>query len=83
MLIDALATARLTRLITEDAITEPLRDKIMGRWPDSKLSYFVTCTACTSVWAAAAVLVVPRNRRWVVRMLALSELAIMAKRIDG
>lgn len=78
MITDSLATARLTRLVVEDKITEPIRDKVMGRWPDSKVAYLVTCQACVSIWAAAAVLLGGRSRlgRAAVRMLALSEVAI-------
>lgn len=54
--VAALATARITRLITADYLTEPAR-----RWAvlrlgiESRLSYLITCQWCTSVWVAAAV----------------------------
>ena len=78
MMIDALATARITRLVVEDEITEPLRDKVMGQWPDSKVAYLVGCRICVSVWAGGVVVVAGRSRlgRAVLRMLALSEVAI-------
>lgn len=51
------AAARLTRLVTTDAITGGLRARaIEHRGPDSRLAYFVSCPWCVSVWVAAAVL---------------------------
>lgn len=73
--VDVLAAQRLTRLVTEDKITEELRWKAIGRFPDSKLSYFVTCPFCVSVWAGLAVSVARRYRigRGVLYALALSQ----------
>lgn len=53
----ALATYRLTRLITTDTITEDLREKVWDRYPpeSTKLGYLLTCDHCASVYAAAAV----------------------------
>lgn len=49
------AAARLTRLVTTDAITGWARARIIGRrGPDSRLAYFVSCPWCVSVWVAAA-----------------------------
>lgn len=55
--VGALATYRLTRLITTDTITEPLREKLWEHYPPetTKLGYIPTCTHCSSVYAAAAV----------------------------
>lgn len=63
---DTLAVYRLTRLVTEDEITRPLRERVARRWPDSKLAYFVTCPYCVSVWAGLVVSsgIVPRRVRW-------------------
>ena len=56
------ATMRLTRLVNEDAITEPIRswffrrdgDELepdeIGRW-----AYFITCPWCVSIWVGALV----------------------------
>lgn len=61
LLTQALATYRITRLITEDTITAPLRDAIFARFGDPStskeisLSYAVTCPHCASIYAAAAV----------------------------
>jgi Protein of unknown function (DUF1360) len=57
-LITALATQRLTRLLTRDQVTAPLREAVFARHPDSSrgLGYLVTCPHCISIHAAAAVL---------------------------
>lgn len=80
-----LATRRLTQLVVEDKITEPIRDRV-GEWGDrypetsiqNRLSYLVGCSACTSVWAATAVLVASRwpAGRWLMRILAASGAAL-------
>lgn len=77
MLTDLLATARLTRLVTEDSITEPLRDRAMEIHP--KLGELVQCRMCTSVWAALAVTVLSRTVPGLNRMLALSEGTILLR----
>lgn len=88
--LEILAAARLTRLITEDKITEPIRDEIVGRAPSSRLAYLVTCPRCVSIWAGALVIAtahvpqVARPREAVVRMLALSEATIALRELlDG
>lgn len=77
-LLELVATARLTRLIMDDGITQPLRDEINGRWPGKRISELLNCRACVSIWAAGAVVVLRCSRlgRAVLRMLALSEVAI-------
>jgi hypothetical protein len=60
LLIYALAVARLTGLVTADAITEPVRDRItvwlddtpgsLGEW----LSTLITCPWCASMWISFA-----------------------------
>jgi hypothetical protein len=51
----ALATYRLTRLITRDTITAPLRDRIYNHLPpeESHLGYLFTCEWCMSIWTAS------------------------------
>jgi hypothetical protein len=57
----ALATARITGLITTDGITAPIRNKVVyrqGRVADPRgglLADFITCQWCVSVWVAAGV----------------------------
>lgn len=72
LLADALAVDRLTRLVTEDEVTRPIREAVVGRWPDSKVSYLATCRACVSVWAGLAVSsgLVPRPVSWALTLSA-------------
>lgn len=85
-LVDALATARLTRLVTKDAILERLRWPIIrgsatGRLP-AWCGEFIRCPWCVSIWAAAGVVAARRlaPRSWgpVAMMLASSEVAGLA-----
>jgi hypothetical protein len=56
--VGALAVHRLTRLITADTITGPLRVRV-ARWGGSTTAEpspaetFINCPWCVSVWAAA------------------------------
>lgn len=69
-----LAVNRITHLIVDDEITRPLREAVERRWPDSKLSYLVTCPKCVSVWAGLAVSsgLVPRRVSWALALSAAS-----------
>jgi hypothetical protein len=52
----ALATARLTRLVTTDRITETPRNALVRRLgAESKLAYLVHCDWCSSIYIAPAV----------------------------
>ena len=55
LVIYGLATYRLTRLITRDSITEPIREWIWRRRPPekSKIGYLFTCEWCMSIWTAS------------------------------
>jgi hypothetical protein len=72
LVIGVLATRRLVRLIVEDEVTHPLRVKASKIHP--AVEYLVSCQACSSVWAAAAVTLSPAPVRWA---LAASEGAII------
>lgn len=73
LLIDALATYRLTRLVTRDTITAPLRDSLVrGYGHDSKIVEWVECPWCTSPYLAVLTLLAPR---WLRHVLALSAVA--------
>lgn len=83
--VRALAVQRLTQLIVQDAITEPIRARI-GDWASGhpsgslreRIDYAVNCGACSSVWASAAVLAlchVPGGE-WIIRILAGSGAAL-------
>lgn len=54
LVIMAGATARLTRLITEDTITEKLRITVMraGGGPDSMAYTWIRCPWCVGLWIA-------------------------------
>lgn len=87
-LILALASARLTQLVVDDSITEPVRDKIHERPGDETwsnvLDEVVNCHACTSVWAGAGVLAAEHAGpvgRFLVRVLALSQAALAVKSV--
>lgn len=60
LLLLTLATARLTRIVTRDRITEAPRNRLV-RWAvrrggeESLLAYFVFCDWCVSLYAAAGV----------------------------
>lgn len=77
VVVRLLAVMRITRLVTEDSITEPVRDRAMST--NSKLGELVQCRACTSVWAALFVTFV--GWRWprLLEMLALSESTILVR----
>ena len=87
--VDALAVARLTRLVTEDTVPfGALRDRILQRADEdsgglgspSKLAELVTCPWCMSWWIGFGVVVVRRSRWWrpVALALAFSEVAGLA-----
>ncbi len=51
----ALATYRITRLITPDVITESIRNRVWKKYPpeSSKFGYLFTCEWCMSIWTAS------------------------------
>lgn len=75
---DALATHRLTKLVLDDKLTAPLRDRLFERFPpeSTKIGYLFTCPWCTSIWLGAGVtiarLVAPRAWSPIAKLLALS-----------
>lgn len=91
-LMIALATQRLTQLIVDDEITRPVRQRL-NKWakdaPDfsmpERIATAVGCTACTSVWAAGAILTATRVPvlRPLVRVLAASQAALAGHALLG
>lgn len=80
LLVAALATARVTRLITADRITEPPRMWLLLRLdPEGLGSYLVTCAWCVSVYvgagAAALLWFGPSWTVWPLSALAFSYVA--------
>lgn len=79
MLVEALAAARVTRLVTRDTVTRPAREHVgrleaEGRVPLGSWE-FVRCPWCVGVWAALLVMVTRRRGRWLWRVLAAAEVA--------
>lgn len=79
LLTHALATKRLTRLITEDQITSTPRNALLSRYPNTNLAYLLTCNWCSSIWAASLVTIAPTP---VKNILALSEAAMLIYKLD-
>lgn len=58
LLIYALAVARVTGLIVADAITEPIRDRIITRLDDAPgsagewVATLITCPWCAGMWVS-------------------------------
>lgn len=58
LVVYALATARLTALLTLDEITRPAREAVLRRLDETRslhraLAYFVTCPWCLGLWVSA------------------------------
>lgn len=49
-LLVALATYRLTRLVTTDTLTAPAREWVQARY--DRIGYLVGCDWCSSMWLA-------------------------------
>jgi hypothetical protein len=64
-----LATARLTRLVTTDSITDPARAWLHDHTPPW-VTYLVHCPWCVSVWLGAGVAAATYNwpRTWPVQI---------------
>ena len=85
-IVAVLAVWRLTKLVVEDEVSRPAREKVVawseqhdqGSWQD-RTGYLVDCRACVSVWAALAVgaLSWSRSGRAVVKTLAGSGAALV------
>lgn len=78
--VDVLATYRLTRLVVEDVITAPAREKIFEKYPpnEDKWSYALTCPWCASIWLGAGVAIARRffPRAWDVAATGLAASAV-------
>lgn len=74
--VDALAVYRLTRLVTDDEISAPMRSAAFKASP--KLGYLVNCPHCTAVWAGLVVAsgVVPYKVRVALALAAISSLYV-------
>ena len=90
LLVDALATYRLVKLVRDDRITQGFRDAVedqQGPPDESKLSYLVHCPWCLSFYFGGALTLA--RLRWpgptslVARTLALSALTGLATKHLG
>jgi len=89
LIVSGLATYRLTRLVTTDEISAPIREMVWKSHPphSSKLGYAITCNWCTSMYAASALqisrIIAPKTTTAVETILALSAVAgLIAARMD-
>jgi len=57
--VRAVAAWRLTELVVADEVTRPVRERVTGRWPGTRLAYLLSCRTCVAVWAAAATQLLP------------------------
>jgi hypothetical protein len=69
-LVLALAVARVTRLVTTDEVTLPLRTWVIRKWgEDGKAAYFIFCPWCVSIWVSMLLIpptfLTPHGPGWV------------------
>lgn len=80
-LVILLAGRRLTRLVIDDKITEPVRDQIWKTFPsESPAGYFISCRKCVSIWTAFTAVSLYRLGKYGILtadVLAISEASIM------
>lgn len=56
MILLMLSTARITRFVTTDKLSEPLRVSAMKRLnPEGSLAYLIHCDWCSSIYVGAGV----------------------------
>lgn len=78
-LLGILAVKRITRLVVDDKITEPLRESVAEKdpTPDKTLTYLVNCPMCVSMWASIFIwfsyMLFPKATLLLIRILASSE----------
>ena len=80
LLVAALATARLTRLVTRDRITHTPRRLLLKRLdPEGLAAYMVVCDWCVSVYVGAGIVALlwagPAWIVWPLYALAFSHVA--------
>ena len=82
----AVATTRLTALVTKDEISEPIRMKV-DQWARGaemfsfreRVQYLINCPRCASVWLGGLAMLADQTKigRGVLAALAASEFAIV------
>lgn len=90
LLVLALATARATRIVTEDIITAPIRKFFIRRLGEEHwFTYLIHCPYCASLWIGlgaglVATLLLAVAWWWVVPLaLVFSQVAIWTAKLDG
>lgn len=69
LILVTVAVARLTRLVTTDAIMLPFRRWVVNRTgEESPFAYLVHCSWCTSIWLS-----IPASIAWAFLMLPMSQ----------
>lgn len=91
-LIMAMAVHRLSKMVTEDEIMRPVRERVFA-WaegskefsPQERVATLIECIACMSVWTAAGLLLASRTRVgwWLAGVLAASDAALGIEAIVG
>lgn len=71
------AIMRLTRIVTADYLTSPIRERLTDRWgEESKRAYLLTCDYCASIYVAPPVATVAvlwgDNRVIIIALIALT-----------
>lgn len=71
------AIIRVTRLVTADYITAPIRERLSARWgQDSQRAYLINCDYCASVYVAAIISTISvywgDNRIVIIALIALT-----------
>lgn len=82
LVIDFLASRRLTRLVIEDEITQEFREWIHNN-PNipGKVKYLITCPWCVSIYTAALVTLTRKHSPQLNTILASSQVTgLMAER---
>lgn len=88
LVLIALASARLTRLVTTDTILDPPRDWLLLRLPTrSKIATLIECNYCTGFWVTLATVLIWHGwgtvGRWVVWVWAAAAVQMIVNAIDS
>jgi len=81
LFVGALATYRLSRILTQDEIFNGLRNRLWRKFPPetNKFGYLFTCMWCMSIWAASLIVVssiiIPTITLYVCIVFSLSAIA--------
>lgn len=89
LVVDAVAVYRLTRLISADAILEPIRSRIMFKRNGDQREWWselLGCRWCVGIWVGFAVMaarwLAPDAWRWPAYALAVATAAPLLARLE-